>query len=167
MLRRLLPGFLILVAAVLLSACQTAHAAGSSPEPTATPEVLGSINGWVWHEPCPTSARPTGPEKETSGCAQKDDYSRTTGIKARLSVGPCSVLGLTMAETQVTDLRYSFTGLKAGTYCVSIDPFAGPGLSKLQNEWWPSRLGGMIYTTVDLAPGEDKFDVNFSWKYMD
>jgi hypothetical protein len=76
---------------------------------------------------------------------------------------------LAEAETLATDLSYSFTGLKAGTYCVSIDPLVEPSLSKLKNGSWtyPDRLGGTIHTTVNLAAGENKFDVNFGWDYID
>ena len=86
-----------------------------------------------------------------------------------MGAGPCLAIGLAEAETLATDLSYSFTGLKPGTYCVSIDPLVEPSLSKLQNGSWtyPDRAGGTIQTTVNVAPGENKFDVNFGWDYID
>ncbi len=150
--------------------------------PTATPttEALGSINGWVWHDACPVSGQPIGPGKQTSGCIQEGDHYRANGIKesneaiiagvkVNLGAGPCLATGLAEAETLATDLSYSFTGLKPGTYCVSIDPLIEPSLSKLQNGSWtyPDRAGGTIQTTVNLAPSENQFDVNFGWDYID
>jgi hypothetical protein len=169
MLRRLSPGLLVFFAVMLLTACQTAQAAGTSPEPAVmpTPAALGSINGWVGHAPCPAGGQLAGPETEITACTQVDDHAYANGIRAKLSAGPCAVIGPAVAETLVTDLEYSFTRLKAGTYCVSIDPLVEPSLSKLQNGSWATRLGGTIYTTVNLRPGEDKFGVNFGWSYAD
>ena len=205
MLRRLLPGLLILLAAMLLAACQTAQAVSTLPTatpttaaaaaptstptlalvivtPTPTSEALGSISGWVWHDACAVSGQPIGVGKDTTGCVQEGDHYRANGIKenneasiagvkVKLGAGPCLAIGAEQAEaeTLATDLSYSFTGLQAGTYCISIDPLVEPSLSKLQNGSWtyPDRLGGTIQTTVNLAAGENKFDVNFGWDYMD
>ena len=32
---------------------------------------------------------------------------------------------------------------------------------------YPTRTGGVIQTTVNVGPGENKFDVNFGWDYTD
>jgi hypothetical protein len=99
------------------------------------------------------SGQPIGADKQTTGCAQEGDHYRANGIKenneaiipgvkVKLGAGPCLAIGLAEAETLATDLSYSFTGLKPGTYCVSIDPLTEPSLSKLQNGSWtyPDRL---------------------------
>jgi hypothetical protein len=150
------------------------------PAATATTEALGSINGWLWHDACQVSGQPIGPGKQTAGCVQDGDHYRANGVKedneaiiggvrVRLGAGPCLAIGLAEAETLVTDLSYSFSGLKPGTYCVSIDPLVEPSLSKLKSGWWtyPMPAGGLIQTTVNLGPGESKFDVNFGWDYID
>lgn len=162
------------------AATATLGAVAPTATPTPTGEALGSINGWVWHDACSVSGQPVGPGKNTAGCVQEGNYYRANGIKenneaiipgvkVKLGVGPCLAIGLAEVETLAADLSYSFTGLKAGTYCVSIDPLVEPSLSKLQNGSWtyPDRLGGTIQTTVNLAAGENKFDVNFGWDYID
>jgi hypothetical protein len=202
MLHRLPTGLSILFV-LLLAACQSTQAAStptaavtpgaplivptSTPTlapalPTAAPTaaVLGSINGWVWHDWCAVSAQPIGLGKETAGCVQEGDHYRANGIKesteaiiggvkVKLGAGPCLTVGLAEAETRLTDLSYAFTGLKPGTYCVSIDPLVEPSLAKLQTGAWtyPARAGSTIYTTVNVGPGENKFDVNFGWDYTD
>jgi hypothetical protein len=155
-----------------------------APTATSTPttEALGSINGWVWHDWCGVSGQPIGRGKETTGCIQEGDHYRANGIKenteaiiggvkVKLGAGACPAIGAERAEAQTlaTDLSYSFTGLTPGTYCVSIDPLVEPSLSKLQNGSWtyPDRVGGTTQTTVNLAAGENKFDVNFGWDYID
>ena len=175
------------VTATAAAASTTAPAATPTlapvaPTATSTPaaEALGSINGWVWHDACSVSGQPIGPGKQTTGCLQEGDHYRANGIKedteaiiagvkVKLGAGPCLAIGLAEAETLATDLSYSFTGLKSGTYCVSIDPLVEPSLSKLQNGSWtyPDRAGGTIQQTVNLAAGENKFDVNFGWDYID
>ncbi|HSD85772.1 MAG TPA: NBR1-Ig-like domain-containing protein, partial [Anaerolineae bacterium] len=162
------------------AATATLGAVAPTATPTPTGEALGSINGWVWHDACSVSGQPVGPGKNTTGCVQEGNHYRANGIKenneaiisgvkVKLGVGPCLAIGLAEVETLAADLSYSFTGLKAGTYCVSIDPLVEPSLSKLQNGSWtyPDRLGGTIQTTVNLAAGENKFDVNFGWDYID
>jgi hypothetical protein len=152
----------------------------TAPPVTPTPEALGSINGWLWHDACQVSGQSIGPGKQTRGCIQEGDHYRANGIKedneaiipgikVRLGAGTCPSIGLAEVETVATDLSYSFMGLKAGTYCVSIDPLVEPNLSKLQTGAWtyPDRLGGTINTTVTLAAGENKSDVNFGWDYTD
>ena len=149
---------------------------------TPTAEALGSINGWLWHDWCAVSGQPIGPGKQTTGCAQEGDHYRANGIKenteaiiggvkVKLGAGACPAIGAERveAETSVTDLSYSFTGLKPGTYCVSIDPLTEPSLSKLQSGMWtyPSLAGGPIGLTVNVGAGENKFDVNFGWDYTD
>ncbi|HTP07634.1 MAG TPA: NBR1-Ig-like domain-containing protein [Anaerolineae bacterium] len=203
MLRRFHSGFLLLFAAVLLAACQTAPAVStptatattSAPivTPTSTPtlapavsiatpttEALGSISGWVWHDACAVSGQPIGMGKETAGCVQDGDHYRANGIKentesiiggvkVKLGAGACPAIGLAEADTRVTDLSYSFTGLEPGTYCVSIDPLNEPSLSKLQNGSWtyPTVTGGLIGMTIKVGAGENKSDVNFGWDYID
>ena len=114
---------------------------------TPTVEALGSINGWVWHDWCAVSAQPIGADKQTTGCVQEGDHYRANGIKesteaiiggvkVKLGAGPCLSIGLAEAETRLTDLSYSFTGLKPGVYCVSIDPLVEPSLAKLQTGAW-------------------------------
>jgi hypothetical protein len=164
----------------LIVPTSTPTLAPALPTATSTAEALGSINGWVWHDWCAVSAQPIGPGKETAGCVQEGDHYRANGIKestealiggvkVKLGAGPCLTVGLAEAETRLTDLSYSFTGLKPGAYCVSIDPLVEPSLAKLQTGAWtyPARAGGTIYTTVNVGPGENKFDVNFGWDYTD
>ena len=144
--------------------------------PTAT--VTGSINGWLWHDACPVSGQPIGVGKDTTGCVQEGDVYRANGVKeaneaivpyvrVNLGVGPCPSIGSAETDTRVADLSYSFLGLNAGTYCVSIDPLTASNSSILKAGAWsyPNRQDGMISTTVQLGAGENKFDVNFGWDY--
>jgi hypothetical protein len=71
--------------------------------------------------------------------------------------------------TVATDLSYSFNGLSAGTYCVSIDPLQEQNKPiLLPGNWtYPSlTFDGPASTTVELQAGENKFDVNFGWDYQ-
>lgn len=170
------------IEAAISSPTGTPTLAPAAPVATPTAEALGSISGWVWHDACPVSGQPIGPGKETAGCVQEGDHYRANGIKesheavisgvkVKLGTGPCLSIGAEQAEaeTLAADLSYSFTGLKPGMYCITIDPLVEPSLSKLQNGSWtsPDRAGGTIQQTVNLAAGENKADVNFGWDYID
>jgi hypothetical protein len=192
MLKENLLSLLLLGALVLaLAACTSVLASDSTtPAAPATPvltgtltstaaaNTTGSINGWLWHDTCAVSGQSIGAGKDTIGCVQDGDHYRADGIKENnetiipyvkvsLGTGPCPSSGLAETDTVATDLSYSFTGLAAGTYCVSIDPLAEANSSILHGGAWsyPNRQDGLIATTVKLSAGENEFDVNFGWDY--
>jgi hypothetical protein len=141
------------------------------------------ISGWVWHDTC-ASGRDGVPQPVNTpeGCVQ-DDSSQglfhadgemavgeplIEGVVVSLGEGACPSTGLAEQSTITTDLSYSFTGLKAGTYCVSIDPQREPTFSILRPGLWtyPTISQGVISTTISLEPGEYKGMVNFGWDYQ-
>jgi len=151
--------------------------------PPASDASSGSINGWVWHDLCASGldGQPQ-PDSPPPGCIADDsalgpyhadgvmtaDEQSIGDVVVSLGEGACPSTGLFETKTIVTDLNYSFAGLAAGTYCVSIDPHSAPNLEVLlPGEWtYPEVAEGVIGTTVELAPGENKFDVNFGWDYQ-
>jgi hypothetical protein len=131
--------------------------------------------GWTI---CPTST-PSGCIEEISplGAYHADGVLDAKelpieGAAAKLRERTCSGTHLTkiMAEpmTLASDISFSFTELKAGTYCLSIDPQEEPNFSLLRPGLWtyPSVTDGIISTAVTLNPGENKFDVNFGRDYQ-
>jgi hypothetical protein len=145
--------------------------------------AAGSIFGWVWHdicdsgkdgEPSPTSA-PAGCIEATSplGSYRADGEQDALeppipGIVVRLGEGMCPAIGLAEFTTIATDISYSFTGLTAGTYCISINPSEEPNLSILRPGIWtyPEVSEGTINRTVTLNEGQNIFDINFGWDYQ-
>ncbi len=98
--------------------------------PTPTPVLLGSISGRVLQ-----GTGSTGHE----------------WVHVSLHSGGCggSVIG---SATTPTSGNYSFTGLAAGNYCVTVEP--------LHCDWTPTNpASGQI--SVTLGAGEDKTGVNF------
>ena len=191
----LLVCFLIILGAACQSSGASAPAAPTSTSepairqtptanaPTATPpaDAPASINGWVWRDLCAVSSEGSGPVRPSAGCIQAGDlYYRADGVKGsdeptiggvkvRLSQGECPASStLTSTTTITTDLSYSFTGLKPGTYCVAIDPLQEPNSAILLPGSWtyPAVVDGPISTTVVLRSGENKFNVNFGWDYQ-
>ena len=150
-----------------------------------TQEDPGSamISGWVWHDLC-DSGKDGEPAitKTPEGCVEDvsalGNYHADglmavgepliEGVVVMLGEGVCPSTGLAEITTIATDLSYSFSGLKAGSYCVSIDPQREPNLSILRpGEWtYPAVEQGVISTTVTLYPGEYRGMVNFGWDYQ-
>ncbi len=176
---------------MILSACSPITITNSSSQqPTSVIEseaATGSINGWVWHDQCisgldgqpaPTSTPPGCIEENSAlGAYHADGVLDANelpieGIVVKLREGNCSSTDLTkiMAQTMTlaSDISYSFTGLKAGTYCVSIDPQEEPNFTLLRPGLWtyPSVTEGTISINVTLNSGENKFDVNFGWDHQ-
>ena len=150
-----------------------------TPDATPAGYALGSINGWVWHDLCAVSSE-GGAIKPSAGCVQdgllyhangilENGEPPIGGVKVTLGAGACPSSGLKETTTITTDLSYSFTGLEAGTYCVSIDPLQEPNAAKLlarQLDVSGSRSTGRSARRSVLKAGENKFDVNFGWDYQ-
>jgi hypothetical protein len=166
----------ILSLLVLMTACSPLVA-----PPTSTPEPTGSINGWVWHDECAIFEGEGGsPDNLNPGCIEDaggvhadglktDNEAPIGGVKVSLGQGACPSTGLAEMTSVATDLSFSFSGLRPGIYCVSIDPMQEPNSSLLLPGNWtyPSlSYDGPAGTTVVLKAGENKFDVNFGWDYQ-
>ena len=141
------------------------------------------ISGWVWHDLCDSIqdgglAKTKAPEGCVEDVSALGNYHGDglmsineplmEGVVVMLGEGVCPSTGIAEFSTITTDLSYSFSGLKAGTYCVSIDPQREPNLSILRpGEWtYPAIEQGVISTTVTLYPGEYRGMVNFGWDYQ-
>jgi hypothetical protein len=154
----------------------TAIANGASAVFTlpAPDQALGSINGWVWHDVCANGSANPGVNCVQAGNSYRgdglmeNDEPPIGGVKVTLGMGACPSTGLKETATIATDLSYSFVGLEAGIYCVSIDPQTETNSGILLPGSWtyPSLADGTVGSTVTLGAGENKFDVNFGWDYQ-
>jgi len=142
-----------------------------------------SISGWIWHDQCDSGkdGQPA-PVTTPSGCVKEDsplglyhangilatDEPLIEGVVVTLGKGACPSTVLAETTTIITDLSYMFTSLKAGKYCVSIDPQREPNFSILRpGEWtYPVVTQDVIGITVTVTPGEYKGMVNFGWDYQ-
>lgn len=163
----------------------------TSVPPTAAPVVTptlsggstdagatGSIHGWVFHDLCAVAEQGN---QLAAGCV-RDAFGtvRANGqlepaeppidrVRVTLAQGPCpSIAVLSETTTVVSDLSYSFTNLKPGTYCVAIDPGSAANAPILLPGSWthPIAANGPLGITVNVNAGENKFNVNFGWDYQ-
>ena len=149
--------------------------------PTPTP-ALGSIGGILWHEICQfTGGEGGAPVTLGQGCVQygtgpadfgpnqiKDGYEDGwAGVTMHLGAGACPSTGLATTVTSGSG-AYSFSGLAAGTYCVSYNPLGdGNDLILIPGSpTYPIRGAGGEKQTVELDPGENAAGVNFGWAWQ-
>lgn len=149
--------------------------------PTPTP-ALGSISGLMWHEICEFTGGEAGePIVLGQGCVQygpdpasfgpnqvKDSFEGGwAGVTMRLGAGACPSSGLATTVTSGSG-TYSFTGIPAGTYCVSYNPLGDGNDSILipGGPTYPVRGSGGNQQTVELNPGENLGNVNFGWAWQ-
>jgi CSLREA domain-containing protein len=139
------------------------------------------ISGKVWHDLCavPEHGYPPTPPP---GCADPDGdgiFSDANGIlepgepgipgvTLRLKSGPCASGTDLMTATTGSDGGYSFSGLAAGTYCVSVNALAdGNDTVLLPGGWtYPAFGANPARTEVVLGDGGVRADVNFGWDYQ-
>ena len=146
-------------------------------EPTSVPTevpAVGSIGGKVWHDLCkvPYETVDTPPE----GCVKLPGGGLVAnglleagepgleGVVVDMGLGACPSTGLATTTSDVNGM-YTFAGLEAGTYCVSIDELGATNETILIPGGWtyPNTEGS---ATITIGAGEDRLDVNFGWDYQ-
>ncbi len=145
-----------------------------TPPPTPTP-MPASISGIVWNDYCPIF-NPADPVP--SGCIDLGggiyggngtlDAGEVgfAGVLVDLGAGACPSTGLATTLT-AGDGSYSFTGLSAGSYCVSIDPLSATNsVILIPGGWTYPTQGGNAAWNVTVDAGEDRIGVSFGWDFQ-
>jgi hypothetical protein len=152
--------------------------------PTATQEPApdtASVNGRVWHDLCAIAGGEGSLAVTPSdGCVPSSDGGYQAngqledgepglgGVLVQIGVGACPAFGLASATTGL-DGGYSFAGLDAGTYCVTVDASRAENGLLLPGGWtFPAvnASNGVAGHTVTLTEGERRTEVNFGWDYQ-
>jgi hypothetical protein len=140
-----------------------------------------SISGDIFHDLCavPYASIPPG-DPLPEGCI---DAGPVEGLEANgvyepgepgieaitlhLGNGACPSSGLATAVTDVNG-SYSFGGLSAGTYCVSVDALSdGNDAILVPGDWtYPVRGANPEEVTLTLAADQHETDVDFGWDYQ-
>lgn len=150
--------------------------AGPEPTPTATIEPANAtIGGVVWHDLCASTDAAAGElpegcvlglELHADGVLQAGEPG-IAGVQVQLGQGSCPAFGLAATMTDASG-SYSFSGLIAGTYCVSID--SGDAVNAavlLPGQWtYPALATGLSSVNVDLSAGQGLGTLNFGWDYQ-
>lgn len=152
-----------------------------SPPVTSTP-ALSSIGGVLWHEICDyTGGHADEPVVLGQGCvqwgAEEHEFGPNQvldpfetgweGVTLHLGSGPCPSTGLATAVTNAVGV-YLFSGLSAGTYCVSYNALTDgndviliPG-----GPTYPERGEDGYYQTVVIGEGVDDLGVDFGYAWQ-
>jgi hypothetical protein len=135
------------------------------------------ISGRVWHDLCAIGGGDGQVDVTPSeGCVPVGDYYQANGlldagepglggIVVNLGQGGCPNSGLAATITDGEGV-FLFSGLMAGTYCLSINTQDEQNESSLLPGQWTYPAGGEGLVTVELAPGENRSDLNFGWDYQ-
>ncbi len=161
--------------------------AGSTLAYSFSPDILpyiapppASIAGEVWHEICEHTGGEGGePLVLGDGCAEglvppkvqgngvHDSFEGGfAGVTLHLGAGACPSTGITTTTTNASG-QFTFTGLLAGTYCVSFDPLSdGNDVILIPGGLTYPNLGGTAQVTVDLLTSQQKTGVAFGWMWQ-
>lgn len=150
----------------------------SATPPPPTVEAGGSgIAGWVWNDLCAPGGEGESASATPPGCVAARDGSlqangifdegepRIGGMEVSLGAGPCPADGLAVVLADATG-NYTIPGLKAGVYCVSIDPLSEFNLPLFIPGAWTHPADGSGAHTVTLDGVNSVQDVNFGWDYQ-
>lgn len=152
------------------------------PLPTVTAETLADatagtsvIGGSVWDDACNNAATGSTPAncREVNGDLLADGVrvpgeGGIAGVVVTLGVGACPVDNVVLTTITAADGSYTFEGLAAGRYCVSVDPTTTVNNSQLTAGQWsfaetlrPDDAIG--YATVGVDQDMIVDDTNFGW----
>lgn len=135
------------------------------------------LSGRIWHDLCAIAGgegqadvRPSedciSVDEDYQANGQLDaDEPGLGGVIVDLGQGACPTDGL---ATTISDGEgvFLFSGLTAGTYCVFVDTQDEQNESSLLPGQWTYPPGGEGFITVELAPGENRSDLNFGWDFQ-
>ncbi|MBX7236303.1 MAG: hypothetical protein K1X65_18105 [Caldilineales bacterium] len=152
--------------------------ASATPPPPTVAAGGSSISGWVWNDLCaPAGEGAAAPPAPPPGCVVAADGSlranglydegepRIGGMEVELGAGPCPSDGLAVVLADAAG-AYIFPSLRAGVYCVSIDPLADFNLPLFIPGAWtfpPASDGAQTVTVDGNNPAQE---VNFGWDYQ-
>jgi hypothetical protein len=147
------------------------------PTPTPVDTANAALRGQVFHDLCGTAGGTAeAPEVVTDGCEEQasggylangrldPEEEAIPGVTVVLGQGPCPQAPQVESITDV-DGEFSFSGLSAGTYCLSIDPLSGPNRQILIPGRWTAPDVDQGFLELTLNVGERRTGVNFGWDY--
>jgi len=167
---------------------ETDNVLSEEPEPTPTPvgdeePAGGTIAGTVWHDLCSVTEGEEGePAVPSDGCVALDDGGYQAngnfdvaepgieGVVVTLGEGSCPADELDSTTTGAGG-SYTFTGLDAGTYCVSVDALTTANSTLLVPGKWTAApevdtATAVASAGVTVSDGEESGGINFGWDYQ-
>lgn len=152
---------------IVLAACAGGAPSNIRPTPMlplATPLIVqqppvplgqpGSISGTVFNDSNANGVKDAGEPV-------------IAGIQVQLGGGACPAAGLAQTTSLADEPSYTFDGLVAGEFCVSIDAQQPQNAAILGTGAWtvPQQTPGTIAQSVILSADEAKANVDFGWVY--
>ncbi|MBN1264076.1 MAG: hypothetical protein JXA25_01190 [Anaerolineales bacterium] len=138
----------------------------------------GSLGGFVFHDLCAVPYSSDAPAPD--GCVDLPDGGMIAngiyeegepgleGVTVRLAEGSCPGTDTGLTALSAADGSYSFEGLSAGTFCLSINALGdGNDLVLIPGGWtYPESGDEPIMQEVTLGAGESNLEVHFGWDYQ-
>jgi inhibitor of cysteine peptidase len=158
----------------------------AAPEPTAEPTPTtaipvgtSTINGTVWHDLCAViGGQDNAIAIPGAGCvAVADGYSADgareaeeptiSGVVVSLYADACPGSELVTSTATAPDGTYTFDGLAAGSYCVTIETADDPNATILEPGLWTAPTATEAPGAISVELGEDALVANldFGWDY--
>ncbi len=159
------------LAAPLSTLTPSVTIAPDTPTPTRNPN-FGYLIGAVWSDSCDPSASSSNP---TPACitdsfgalygngVQDTGETGIANVTVNLGVGACPSTGQAQTVTDA-DGKFVFKDVAPGTYCISVDPKANPGLAR--GGWTFPQVAdrrGLAALSAAAASGVDTTGIVFGW----
>ncbi len=156
---------LIVAAAFAVPAAQASAVAPTARVSAAAPAPSSgrSLSGIVWQDFCLSDCTAGSSLRRGNGTPDEAEV-RLSGVLVRLGRGACRYTRAYRTTTTNAEGRYSFSGLAAGTYCVSVNSrqsntaFPKPGV------WTrPAGRSSWYVASYTVYAGKSRSGLNFGW----
>lgn len=147
---------LVLIAALLTLA---APAGAASPAPSGG----RTLSGIVWQDYCASDCTAGSSLRRGNGTPDEAEV-RLDGIWVRLGRGACRTAHAYRTTTTNAEGRYAFSGLAAGTYCVSVNSRQSDTAFPKPGVWTrPAGRSSWYVASYTVHVGPSRTGLNFGW----
>lgn len=146
-------------------------AGAATPARAASPSAPGrhSLGGLVWQDFCAFDCS-AGVSLRAGNGVPNIAERHLAGIKVGLAAGPCGERKPSKFKKTAANGRYKFSGLSAGTYCVSVNARQSRHAFPIPGRWSrpfgvsPSAL--VARYTVVITGSTSPSNLDFGWYYL-
>lgn len=135
------------------------------PVGAASPRPSGgrTVSGIVWQDYCASDCTAGSSLRRGNGTPDEAEV-RPAGVLVRLGRGVCRYTRAYRTTTTNAEGQYSFSGLAAGTYCVSVNSRQSDTAFPKPGVWTrPSGRSSWYVASYTVRVGPSRTGLNFGW----
>ena len=153
--------FVLLIVATMLTV-PAARTSAAAPAPSGG----RSVSGTVWQDYCVSDCTAGSSLRRGNGVPDEAEV-RLAGVLVRLGRGACRYTRAYRTTTTNSEGQYTFSGLAAGTYCVSVNSRQSDTAFPKPGVWTrPAGRSSWYVASYTVRVGPSRTGLNFGWDIL-